>query len=77
MTFADLVTGDAVFVDANTLTYHFEPHAAWGPPCSDLRVRKLTALSRRKQPPSGAAADRDDGDSEPAQSRGDGPGRSW
>ncbi|HTU19370.1 MAG TPA: hypothetical protein VMG10_15020 [Gemmataceae bacterium] len=30
MTFADLAAGDAVFVDANTLTYHFEPHARWG-----------------------------------------------
>jgi predicted nucleic acid-binding protein len=39
MTFADLVAGDAVFVDANTLTYHFQPHPAWGPPCSDLLRR--------------------------------------
>jgi predicted nucleic acid-binding protein len=39
MTFADLVAGDAVFVDANTLTYHFEPHAVWGPSCSDLLQR--------------------------------------
>ena len=39
MTFADLVAGDAVFVDANTLTYHFEPHAIWGPPCIDLLQR--------------------------------------
>jgi hypothetical protein len=39
MTFADLVAGDAVFVDANTLTYHFEPHPVWGPPCSDLLQR--------------------------------------
>jgi predicted nucleic acid-binding protein len=36
MTFANLVTGDAVFVDANTLTYHFEPHARWGSACSQL-----------------------------------------
>ncbi len=36
MTFADLVTGDAVFVDANTLTYHFEPHARWGAACTQL-----------------------------------------
>ena len=39
MTIADLVAGDVVFVDANTLTYHFEPHAVWGPPCSDLLQR--------------------------------------
>jgi hypothetical protein len=36
MTFADLVTGDAVFVDTNTLTYHFEPHARWGSACTQL-----------------------------------------
>jgi hypothetical protein len=35
MTFADLVAGDAVFVDANTLTYHFQPHPVWGPACTD------------------------------------------
>jgi predicted nucleic acid-binding protein len=39
MTFADLVAGDAVFVDANTLTYHFQPHPVWGPPCSGLLQR--------------------------------------
>src|SRR5262249_37439792 len=39
MTFADLVAGDAVFVDANTLTYHFQPHPTWGPPCTDLLRR--------------------------------------
>ena len=39
MTFADLAAGDAVFVDANTLTYHFEPHAVWGPPCASLLQR--------------------------------------
>jgi predicted DNA-binding antitoxin AbrB/MazE fold protein len=39
MTFADLVAGDALFVDANILTYHFQPHPAWGPPCSDLLQR--------------------------------------
>lgn len=36
MTFADLATGDTLFVDANTLTYHFEPHARWGPSCTHL-----------------------------------------
>jgi predicted nucleic acid-binding protein len=36
MTFADLATGDALFVDANTLTYHFEPHPRWGPACTQL-----------------------------------------
>jgi predicted nucleic acid-binding protein len=39
MTFADLGRGDAVFVDANILTYHFQPHATWGLPCSALLQR--------------------------------------
>jgi predicted nucleic acid-binding protein len=39
MTFADLVAGDAVFVDANTFTYHFQPHPVWGPPCAALLQR--------------------------------------
>lgn len=39
MTFADLATGDAVFVDANSLTYHFEPHPRWGPACTQLLLR--------------------------------------
>ncbi len=36
MTFADLVAWDAVFVDANTLAYHFQPHALWGSACAQL-----------------------------------------
>lgn len=36
MTFADLATGDAVFVDANRFTYHFEPHVRWGSACTQL-----------------------------------------
>jgi predicted nucleic acid-binding protein len=39
MTFADLVRGDAVFVDANVLTYPAQPHPVWGPPCRDLLQR--------------------------------------
>ena len=39
MTFADLATGDAVFVDANTFTYHFEPHVRWGSACTQLLQR--------------------------------------
>src|SRR5439155_5797347 len=27
------------FVDANPLTYHFQPHPVWGPPCTDLLQR--------------------------------------
>jgi predicted nucleic acid-binding protein len=39
MTFADLVAGDAVFVDANVFTYHFQPHPTWGPACTQLLLR--------------------------------------
>ena len=39
MTFADLPSGVPVFVDANTLTYHFQPHPVFGPACSGLLER--------------------------------------
>jgi predicted nucleic acid-binding protein len=46
MTFADLVRGDSVFLDANTFVYHFQPHSAFGPPCTDLLKRiELQELS--------------------------------
>jgi hypothetical protein len=39
MILADLVAGESVFVDANTLTYQFQPHPVWGPACSQLLQR--------------------------------------
>lgn len=39
MIFADLLAGDQVFVDANTLTYHFQPHPVWGAACTQLLER--------------------------------------
>lgn len=39
MTFGDLLVGDAVFFDANTLICHFEPHGQYGPPCTALIQR--------------------------------------
>jgi predicted nucleic acid-binding protein len=39
MTFADLVAGDAVFVDANTFVYRFSLHPRFGPSCTDLLDR--------------------------------------
>lgn len=39
MTFAHLTNGDTLFIDANTLTYHFEPHPRWGPSCTQLLQR--------------------------------------
>ncbi|NUQ61137.1 MAG: type II toxin-antitoxin system VapC family toxin [Pirellulales bacterium] len=39
MTFQDLPAGAAVFLDANTLVYHFEPHPVLGLPCTDLIER--------------------------------------
>jgi hypothetical protein len=41
MIFADLAMGDALFVDANTLTYHFEPHPRW-----DRPARNCSSASR-------------------------------
>ncbi len=39
MTFADLLTGESVFLDANTLVYHFGSHATWGAACTGLLQR--------------------------------------
>jgi predicted nucleic acid-binding protein len=39
MIFADLASGDSVFVDANTLIYHFGPHPAFGPACRQMLQR--------------------------------------
>jgi predicted nucleic acid-binding protein len=39
MIFADLVAGDAVFVDANTLIYYFGPHPTFGAACRQLMQR--------------------------------------
>jgi predicted nucleic acid-binding protein len=36
MIFADLKTGESVFVDSNTLIYHFGPHPQFGPACNQL-----------------------------------------
>ena len=39
MTFADLKAGDSVFLDANTLVYHFTADAAFGTACTQLLQR--------------------------------------
>lgn len=39
MTFADIPSGARVFVDANTLIYHFTAHPVFGPPCTVLLDR--------------------------------------
>jgi predicted nucleic acid-binding protein len=39
MTFADLVAADSVFLDANTLVYHFTSDPAYGAACSQLLQR--------------------------------------
>jgi predicted nucleic acid-binding protein len=39
MTFADLQAGDALFVDANTLVYHYAAHAVFGTACTQLLRR--------------------------------------
>src|SRR5207237_766764 len=39
MIFANLQAGEAVFVDANILVYHFEPHLIHGAACTALLKR--------------------------------------
>ena len=39
MTFADLPAAAAVFLDANTIVYHFSRNARYGPACTDLLER--------------------------------------
>jgi predicted nucleic acid-binding protein len=39
MTFANIARGSAVFVDANTFVFHFQPHAVFGPACTALFKR--------------------------------------
>ena len=39
MIFADLPAGAAVFLDANVLVYHFEPHPQFGQACTELLER--------------------------------------
>ncbi len=39
MIFADLVAGSAIFLDANILVFHFQPHAVFGQACTDLLKR--------------------------------------
>jgi predicted nucleic acid-binding protein len=39
MTFADVVAGDTVFLDANTLVYHFTSDAQYGSACRQLLQR--------------------------------------
>jgi len=49
MIFLDLAAGESIFVDANTLIYHFTPHPQFGAACAALlqRVqrRELTAYT--------------------------------
>jgi hypothetical protein len=40
MTFPDLLPGKSVFLDANTLVYHFSSHATFGAACTQL-VRRI------------------------------------
>ncbi len=39
MIFADVPSGEAVFVDANVFVYHFQPHSIYGRACSELLER--------------------------------------
>jgi predicted nucleic acid-binding protein len=39
MIFADISRGSSVFIDANTLIYHFGPHPSLQTPCEELLMR--------------------------------------
>ena len=39
MTFADLLAGEGIFLDANPLVYHFAPDPLFGPACNQLIAR--------------------------------------
>lgn len=39
MTFADLPAGESIFLDANTLIYHFVNDSKYGPACTQLMKR--------------------------------------
>jgi predicted nucleic acid-binding protein len=39
MIFADLTGGESIFLDTNTLVYHFTQHPAFGTACTDLLDR--------------------------------------
>ena len=39
MTFADLAANDHIFLDANTLVYHFAAHQVFGPAANQLMTR--------------------------------------
>ncbi len=39
MIFSDLPAGESVFLDANTLTYHFQPHPVLGSACTNMLER--------------------------------------
>ena len=39
MTFADVPAGASLFLDANTLVYHFSTEPTLGPPCTELLER--------------------------------------
>lgn len=45
MIFSDLSAGDSIFLDANTLTYHFQPHPVFGLPCTGLLEHVSSAYS--------------------------------
>jgi predicted nucleic acid-binding protein len=39
MTFNDIAVGAVIFIDSNTLVYHFNPHPVFGPACTRLLER--------------------------------------
>ena len=39
LNFSSIISGTTVYLDANTLVYHFSQHATFGPACTDLLER--------------------------------------
>jgi len=58
MTFADLGTGEAIFLDANLFVYHFVSDPVYGAACSQLlqRVENHAAAPVVRSPPEGDRA---------------------
>ena len=46
MTFAEIPAGEAIFLDANTLVYHFASHPSFGSICTQQHRREPCACAR-------------------------------
>jgi hypothetical protein len=58
MTFAVLPDGATVFLDANTLLYHFTADSKYGDPCTDL-IERIERQELNSEASDGNASRRD------------------